>query len=103
MSAVVILQYRNPKRKRHHESYFENEEGGWLSRLVEPCRDEAKLGEGSLPSPKQHGVRAPASQSGSARKCAKPIHLGASSPSGNVRGECRGWTPWAGRTTSDNK
>ncbi|MFM2357299.1 MAG: hypothetical protein RJA61_36, partial [Candidatus Parcubacteria bacterium] len=25
--------------------------------------------------------------------CAKPRHLGASSPSGNVRGECRGWTP----------
>ena len=27
-----------------------------------------------------------------ARKRAKPRHLGASSPSGNVRGECRGWT-----------
>jgi len=52
-----------------------------------------KLGEGFIPPPKQHGARAPAPQSGSARKCAKPRHLGASSPSGNVRGECRGWTP----------
>jgi hypothetical protein len=23
-----------------------------------------------------------------------PRHLGASSPSGNVRGECRGWSPF---------
>ena len=67
-------------------SRYENEKGSWLSRLVEPCRDEAKLGEGFPPSPKQHGARAPAPQSGSVRRCAKPRHLGASSPSGNVRG-----------------
>ena len=46
-------------------------------------------------------ARAPAPQCGSARKSTLPRHLGASSPSGNVRGGCRGWTPWAGRTTSD--
>jgi hypothetical protein len=64
MSAAVILQYRNPKRKRHHEIYLENEKGGWLSRLVEPCQDEAKLGEGFLPSPKQPGARATRPQAG---------------------------------------
>ena len=46
------------------ERGYENEKGGWLSRLVEPCRDEAKLGEGFLPSPKQHGARATRPQAG---------------------------------------
>ena len=45
-------------------SRYENEKGGWLSRLVEPCRDEAKLGEGFLPSPKQPPALATAPQSG---------------------------------------
>ena len=50
-------------------------------------------GEDSFLPPKQNGARAPAPQGESARKRAKPRHLGASSPSGNVRGGCRGWTP----------
>ena len=41
MSAAVILQYRNPKRKRHHESYFENEEGGCARADSEGTNNEA--------------------------------------------------------------
>src|SRR3989344_9696497 len=100
MSAAVILQYKNPKWKRHHESYFENEEGGCARADSEGTRRSPKLGGGFLPPPKQAGARAPAPQCGSARKRAKPRHVGASSPSGNVRGGCRGWTPWAGRHTN---
>ena len=60
-----------------------------------PRRGEAG---GRIPSfPQTAGARAPAPQCGSVRKRAKPRHLGASSPSGNVRGGCRGWTPWAGQ------
>ena len=78
-------------------------------RLAEPCpamlgaprsgrtRRGGPWGEGPVLPPKQTGARAPAPQCGSARKSAKPRHLGPSSPSGNVRGGCRGWTPWAGR------
>src|SRR3989338_2892857 len=95
MSAAVLLQYRNPKRKRHHESYFENEEGGCARADSEGTRRSPKLGGGFLPPPKQAGARAPAPQSGSARRSAKPRHLGASSHSGNVRGGCRGWTSLA--------
>src|SRR3990167_2660007 len=93
MSAAVILQYRNPKRKRHHESYFENEEGGCARADSEGTRRSPKLGGGFLPPPKQPPALAPAPQSGRARISRKPRHLGARSPSGNVRGECRGWTP----------
>ena len=52
-----------------------------------------KLGEGFLPSPKQCPALAPAPQSGRARKSRTLRQIGASSPSGNVRGGCRGWTP----------
>ena len=93
MSAAVILQYKNPKWKRHHESYFENEEGGCARADSEGTRRSPKLGGGFLPPPKQPPALAPAPQSGRARISRNPRHLGASSPSGNVRGECRGWTP----------
>src|SRR3989338_10992497 len=56
-----------------------------------------KLGGGFLPPPKQLPARASRPQAALARKRRLPRHLGASSPSGNVRGGCRGWTPWAGR------
>ncbi len=63
--------------------------------------EEAEAG-GRIPSfPQTAGARAPAPQGGSARKRAQPRHLGASSPSGNVRGGCRGWTPWRERTSSE--
>src|SRR3989344_2190175 len=55
------------------------------------------LGGGFLPPPKQLPARASRPQAALARKRRLPRHLGASSPSGNVRGGCRGWTPWAGR------
>src|SRR3989344_7610868 len=42
MSAAGILQYRNPKRKRHHESYFENEEGGCGRADSEGTKNEGK-------------------------------------------------------------
>ena len=42
MSAAVILQYRNPKRKRHHESYFENEKGGCARADSEGTNNEGK-------------------------------------------------------------
>ena len=46
-------------------------------------------------------MKAPNTLQTTARKCAKPRHLSASSPSGNVRGECRGWSPLdRGRNTS---
>src|SRR3990167_3604286 len=41
MSAAVILQCRNPKRKRHHESYFENEKGGCARADSEGTLNEA--------------------------------------------------------------
>ena len=56
-----------------------------------PRRGEAG---GRIPSfPQTAGARAPAPQCRRARERANPRHLGASSPSGNVRGGCRGWTP----------
>ncbi len=79
--------------KRSHEALNDHRTNGTLNTLQTTARRRPKLGEGFLPSLKQHGARAPDPQSGSARRCAKPRHLGASSPSGNVRGECRGWTP----------
>src|SRR3989338_7940800 len=42
MSAAVILQYRNPKRKRQHKSYFENEEGGCARADSEGTNNEGK-------------------------------------------------------------
>ena len=64
MSAAVILQYKLHSESDTTYSRYENEKESWLSRLVEPCRDEAKLGEGFLPSPKQHGARATRPQAG---------------------------------------
>jgi len=42
MSAAVLLQYRNQKQKRHHESYFENEEGGCARTDSEGTNNEGK-------------------------------------------------------------
>ena len=101
MSAAVILQYRNSKRKRHHESYLENEKGGCARADSEGTRRSPKLGGGFLPPPKQPPALAPTPQSGRARISRNPRHLGASSPSGNVRGECRGLTPLDHGTQND--
>ena len=73
---------------------------GWVS-PVPLCgmRSEAEheprrsWGEDSFLPPNSLAPEPPARRRAMARRSAKPRHLGASSPSGNVRGECRGWTP----------
>jgi len=50
-------------------------------------------GKDSFLPPNSMAPEPPARRREMARKRAKPRHLGVSSPSGNVRGGCRGWTP----------
>jgi hypothetical protein len=65
-----------------------------LNTLANYCKEETEAG-GRIPSSPQTAWRPSHPPAGGQWRgeSAKPRHLGASSPSGNVRGECRGWTP----------
>ena len=62
---------------------------GWSS----PAETRWSWGKDSFLPPNSLLPSPPLRRAEMARISRKPRHLGASSPSGNVRGECRGWTP----------
>ncbi len=106
MSAAVLLQNRikNLEKDADMKTRMGVGDDGWPSpaqlcwvRREADARGEEELGGGTLSPPKQMRARASRPQAALVRKSTLPRHLGASSPSGNVRGGCRGWTPWAGR------
>jgi|GEM_PF-2211502 len=94
MSAAIILQYRSLVAKATpHNADMKTIRGVGDDGRPSPAEARRSWGEDSFLSPSSFPARASAPQSALARKSRNPRHLGASSPSGNVRGECRGWTP----------
>src|SRR3989344_7908932 len=120
MSAAVILQYRSlvakatpqkadmktrkgvvrgrtPKaHKTKAETLNDHQTNESTVNAKLPLRGgDRSWGKDSFLPPNSMAPEPPARRRAMARRSANPRHLGASSPSGNVRDECRGWSPWS--------